>query len=430
MTVEDRGARDGRAWATPGAVLVFALSTTVLIVVFWVFSRQPWSMLDLHVYLWGGSAAEHRSIDPYVHTYLRSGLRFTYTPLAAGIFSLLADMRPHAVSAALTAVSIAALVAVLWLTWGSLQRGDTQHRLRATLAAAAVALWLEPVRQTLSFGQVNLVLMAVVVADLLLADTRWWKGVGVGLAAGFKLTPLIFVPYLILTRRYRAAAVAMITFGVTVGGSALLFPQAVEHYWFDGLFLNASRVGNVRYIGNQSLYGAIERLAGSATAARPYQLAAAAIVGAAGLALAAWASRRGDEMIGILTCAVTGLLVSPVSWSHHWVWVAPALVVLADLATRRLPGPAGRQLSRIGWVGIGVVLVVFSGVLWTVPASAVQGRTMTGSEQVVGDLYVLAGLVALGVIASVLALDQYRQRHRTTLSGTGPPLPVRLEPNG
>jgi alpha-1,2-mannosyltransferase len=405
---------------------LFALSTILLVGIFAAFSRQAWSMLDLHVYLWGGSAAEHRSTDPYAHTYLRSGLRFTYTPLAASIFALLADMRPQAVVALVSAVSVASLVAVVWLTCGSLQLGDGQRRLRATLAVAAVALWLEPVRQTLSFGQVNLVLMAVVVADLMLADRRWWKGAGIGIAAGFKLTPLIFVPYLILTRRFRAAAVATVTFGLTVAGSALLLPRAAEDYWFDGLFLSSGRVGNVRYIGNQSLYGAIERLAGSAAAARPYQIAAAAIVSIVGLALAAWASRHGAEMAAILTCAITGLLVSPISWSHHWVWVAPALVVLADLATRASAAPAAR---RFGWAGVGVVLILFSGVLWTVPASAAQGTAMTGAEQVIGDLYVLAGLAALGVMAG-LAVAQYRQRHRNTLAGTGSPLPMRLEPDG
>lgn len=429
MSADDRGTRQWRAWATPGAVLVFALSLTLLIAVFAAFSRQPWSMLDLHVYLWGGSAVQHRSTDPYVHTYLHSGLRFTYTPLAAGIFSLLADLRPQGVAALVTAASVASLVAVVWLTWGALQRGDSQHRLRATLAVAAVALWLEPVRQTLSFGQVNLMLMAVVVADLLQADSRRWKGVGVGLAAGFKLTPLIFVPYLILTRRYKAAAVATATFGLTVAGSGLILPQAVEHYWFDGLFLNTGRVGNVRYIGNQSLYGAIERLAGSAAAARPYQVAAAGIVGIVGLALAAWASRHGEEMVGILACAVTGLLVSPVSWSHHWVWVAPVLVVLADLATRPSAGPAARQVRRVGWAGVGAVLIVFTGVLWIVPAGAVQGFAMTGAEQAVGDLYVLAGLAALGVIAG-LAMAQYQHRRRDAVAGTRSSLPVRLEPNG
>ena len=125
---------------------------------------------------------------------------------------------------------------MLWLTWGALERWRTGGRLGATLGLGAVALWLEPVRQTLSFGQVNLLLMLLIVADLCLPDSRWWKGVGVGLAAGFKLTPLIFIPYLLLTRRFRAAAVAPAIFALTIavsvvaaarGGGALLVRWAV-----------------------------------------------------------------------------------------------------------------------------------------------------------------------------------------------------------
>jgi alpha-1,2-mannosyltransferase len=408
MTPGDRDGQPGRTRATPAAVLLFATSLAVLVTAYQVFSRQPWSMLDLRVYLWGGSILHH-SPDPYTHTYLDSGLQFTYTPLAAGFFALMAVVSPHVLKGVVTAGSILSLLAVLWLTWGALERWSSRRRLGATLAVAAVAIWLEPVRQTLSFGQVNLVLMLVIVADLCLPDSCWWKGMGVGLAAGFKLTPLVFVPYLLLTRRFRAAAVAAATFALTVVGSAVVLPTAAEHYWSDGLFLNPDRIGNVRFIGNQSLYGALARLLGSASSARPYQLAAAALVGTAGLLLAAWASRRGEEIIGILVCALTGLLISPVSWSHHWVWVAPMLVVLADLAMRP-PLPAARLARWARWAGTAAIVVLFSGLLWTVPARAAPGKVMSGGEQIVGDLYVLAGLAGLCVVAGLLALAQRAER--------------------
>ncbi len=419
MTAGDHDGQAGRAWGTPAAALLFAVSIAVLVTAFQVFSRQPWSMLDLRVYLWGGSILHH-SPDPYSQTYLDSGLRFTYTPMAAGFFALMAGISPHLLKGLVTAGSIVSLLAVLWLTWGTLEHWDSRRRLGATLAVAAVALWLEPVRQTLSFGQVNLVLMLVIVADLCMPDSCWWKGAGVGLAAGFKLTPLIFVPYLLLTRRFRAAAVASATFALTVAGSAAILPAATEHYWSDGLFLDPNRVGNVRFIGNQSLYGAIERLLGSPAAARPYQLAAAAAVGTAGLLLAAWASRRGEEIVGILVCALTGLLISPVSWSHHWVWVAPILVVLADLATRQSL-PAARLVRRACWLGFAAVVVLFSGLLWTVPTRAAEGKYMSGYQQLVGDLYVLAGLAGLGVIAGLLAWVQHTERlgSPTAAEGTG-----------
>jgi alpha-1,2-mannosyltransferase len=401
---DDRSAPVRTRKTLVGAVL-FATSLALFLAVFQVFPRHPWSMLDLHIYLWGGTLIRH-SQDPYVHVY-QPRLNFTYTPMAAGVFALLAALRLSAVKLLVVATSIASLVGVLWLTWGALGRERSAARIGATLAAAAVALWIEPVRQTLSFGQVNLVLMLIIVADLCLPDTRWWKGVGVGLAAGFKLTPLIFIPYLLLTRRFRAAAVATATFAVTVLGSFVLLPTAAHHYWLDGLFLNPARLGNVHFVGNQSLYGALLRLLGTATAARPYQLLADVLVGVAGLALAALASRRGQEMIGVLVCALTGLLVSPVSWTHHWVWIAPMLVVLADVATRPPSLAAAASWRRSCWLGLAAVAAVFSGVLWLVPSTGrhppVQGYVMTGPQQLIGDLYVLAGLGGLGVVAVLLA---------------------------
>jgi alpha-1,2-mannosyltransferase len=393
--------------AAPAAVL-FVLSLALLVILFQTLSSQPWSMLDLRVYLWGGALVRH-SQDPYLYSYDHY-LHFTYTPEAAGFFALISHINVQVVKGLVTAASIASLLGALWMTSGALERWRTGGRLGVTLGIGAVALWLEPVRQTLSFGQVNLLLMVLIIADLCLPDSRWWKGAGVGLAAGFKLTPLVFIPYLLLTRRFRAAAVATATFALTIAVSVALLPRASEHYWFDGLFLNPHRLGNVAYVGNQSLYAALVRLCGSPAAAQPYQLAVVAVVGTGGLLLAAWASQRGQEMVGILVCALTGLLVSPVSWSHHWVWIAPILLVLADLATRPLPLPHARRWRLACWVGIAVVAAVFSGVLWTVPSPAVQGRVMTGPEQFVGDLYVLAAILGLAVVAGLLALARHWDR--------------------
>jgi alpha-1,2-mannosyltransferase len=399
-----------RARAVAPAAALFVAALTLLVVLFQTLSSQPWSMLDLRVYLWGG-ALVRQSHDPYLYSYAHY-LHFTYTPEAAGFFALVSLVSVPVVKGVVAAASIAALLGALWITAGTLPRWRTGGRLGATLAIGAVALWLEPVRQTLSFGQVNLVLMILIVADLCLPDSRWWKGVGVGLAAGFKLTPLIFIPYLLLTRRFRAAAVATATFALTILASLALLPRAAEHYWLDGLFLNPHRLGNVAYVGNQSLYGALLRLSGSPAAARPYQIAAVAVVGIGGLLLAAWASRRGQEILGILVCALTGLLVSPVSWSHHWVFVAPMLMVLVDLATRPVALSRPRLWQLACWVGIALIGALFSGVLWVLrsagPAPPVQGHVMTGGEQFIGDLYVLAGVVGLGLIAGLLVLSRRR----------------------
>ncbi len=163
-------------------------------------------------------------------------------------------------------------------------------------------------------------------------------------------------------------------------------------------------------MGNQSLYGAALRLLVTAAAARPYQLLADVVIGVTGLALAAWASHRGQEIVGVLVCALTGLLVSPVSWTHHWVWIAPMLAVLADFSTRPPSLTVAARWRRACWFGLAAMTLVFSGVVWGVPATAVQGYVMTAPEQLLGDLYVLAGLGGLGVIAALLVYARRRDQ--------------------
>jgi alpha-1,2-mannosyltransferase len=395
-----------------------------------VYGANPgrlWSMIDLQIYRWGGQLVVH-SGNLYGSQFEHTNLYFTYTPMAAAIFAVLSGLGQSALKLLVTAVSIAALIGTLWFAWGKLGYRASAGRLGAALGVAGVALWLEPVQQTLQFGQINLVLMVIIVADLCSADSRWHKGIGVGIAAGIKLTPLIFTPYLLLTRRFRAAAVSVATFVATIVASLVLLPRQSHQFWLDRLFLNSSRVGNLAYVGDQSLNGTLSRLAGSAAAARPYWLVCALVVGAAGLVLAAWTSRRGHEMPGILICALTGLLVSPVSWSHHWVWVAPGLVALTDLAVRGGTAARGRRWA-IGWGGVAGFVALFlaypltmnngapggplipQGLIWTVSGAALQGTGAHGLELLTGNLYTVAGLALLCLVGAVLV----KTRHAAAL---------------
>jgi len=455
MTAEDRATGDaartdtgGSAWSgsRPGAAdrkvpnwllaagaVAFAVSVGGFAAVVVAHPAELWSMTDLHVYLWGGRLAR-RTGTPYLGGYEIFSVRlfFTYPPIAAAVFEAVSYLPVAVVKWLITGASVASLAAVIWLSWGKLGYCRSAGRLGATLLVAAVALWLEPVQQTLAFGQVNLVLMLIVVADLCLPDSNWLKGVGVGLAAGFKLTPLIFIPYLLLTRRYRAAAVALGVFGLTIAASYQLLPKAAREFWSGRLVLRVGRVGNIAYVGNQSLYGAVIRLFGSA--ARPSWLIAATLTGVAGLLLGAWLSRRGQELAGILTCALTGLLVSPVSWSHHWVWVAPVLVAVTELAVRVGAAVKSRPRLVADWVAVAAVglavLAVLAlyiaypfhaspgaprlpaGLIWTVPQPALQGRRMTGYQELIGNLYVLAGVVGLAAVAVWLLAQVPRRAWR------------------
>jgi alpha-1,2-mannosyltransferase len=365
---------------------------------------QRWNMLDLQIYRWAGLVVRH-SGDLYASHFPHYRLRFTYPPMAALIFAALPVGSLSALKWLVTVASVACLAVTLWLTLGTLGYRRSAGRIAAALAAAGVALWLQPVQDTLVLGQVNLILMLVVLADLCLPDTAWFKGIGVGLAAGFKLTPLIFVAYLLLTRRFRAAGVSLAVFTLTIVGSLILLPGQAGQFWFGGLFLDSNRAGNNAYVSNQSLHGALARLLGE-TAAQPYWLGSSVIIGVLGLLLAAWAARRQHEITGILTCALTGLLISPISWSHHWVWVAPALVVAADRA-RRSRWTHWRQWAA--WCGVAALAAPFFTLPEVlVPASVAQGKGADGLQLLTGDLYVIAGLAALCFVGFFLTTHERR----------------------
>jgi alpha-1,2-mannosyltransferase len=352
-------------------------------------------LVDLHVYRLGGDVVLHGG-DLYSVRWAR--LPFTYPPFAAVVFAPVATL-PWALAVALLLVATAiALPATFYLalrlapfpSW--LRRADAA---RLALAVATAAIWLEPARSTLSYGQVNVLLAAAILADLALPDSAKLKGAAIGLAAGIKLTPAIFVLYLLVTRRYRAAGVAAATFGATIAIGYVVLPAGSAHYW-DLTFLRSQRVSPVQNDTNQSLLGAIARDIGQVPG--PAWLLAVAAVAVGGLWLAARASRRGDEAIGFGFCAVTGLLVSPISWTHHWVIALPALVVAAVSAWRlratrpraaaaRLAGIAA--LAVIGWLSLAR----------RVPGSPASWLHLGWLWLMVSQLYVLSAIVVLGIAA-------------------------------
>ncbi len=314
--------------------------------------------VNLGVYRSGGLIVRH--VRPWYNPHLAAPLydwpgyenlhlKFTYPPFAAVVFAVVSLIPWRVLPPLSVAVNIAALLAALWFTFGGLgyRRGLT--RLGATLLTAAAVFWTEPVIRTLYLGQVNLVLMALIIWDLCQPDTRrsgasrWWKGAGVGVAAGIKLVPLIFIPYLLLTRRFRAAAVACAAFAATVAAGFVVAPADSARWWLGGLFFNGGRTGFVGWEGNQSLRALLTRLAGSVAGAEPVWLAVALVTAVAGLACAALLDRAGHPLPGLLACALTGLLISPISWDHHWVWIVPGVAVAAAYAVRAMRAPAGSR---------------------------------------------------------------------------------------
>jgi alpha-1,2-mannosyltransferase len=403
----------------------FAL-TIGLYVVYGVIHPASWTLdpVDLAVYRSGGLIVRQVRPDfnPAVYAPLYQwggygglGLKFTYTPFAAIVFALISFIPWSVLPKLSMAVNVAALVAALWFTFRGLGYPG-RARAAATLLASAAVFWTEPVVRTLYLGQVNLVLMALIIWDLTQPDTarsRWWKGAGVGIAAGIKLVPLVFIPYLLLARKFRQAAMATAGFGFTVAVGFIIGRHDSVKWWFGGLFFQGGRTGFTGWEGNQSLRGLITRLAGSVAAGAPASLWIAALMGVIGVLAAAVLHQSGRPVYGWVLCALTGLLVSPISWDHHWVWMVPALVAFVDTAVR-----SGRARRWAAWAAAGAVLAVFAdwpgqvpgdgslvprGVLPLVygPGEHPYGQLYHwhGSELILGNAYVLAGLVLFGALA-------------------------------
>jgi alpha-1,2-mannosyltransferase len=266
----------------------------------------------------------------------------------------------------------------------------------------------------LGYGQINLLIALLVVGDLARPDRGRGKGALIGLAAGLKLTPLIFVPYLLFSRRPRAACIALGTFAATIAAGYAVLPGDSGRFWGDGLFVNPQRVGGSYVPVNQSLRGLILRLDPSFGTGRI--LAIAAIVGLAGISLAVLASRRGDEAMGFSLCALTGLLVSPVSWTHHWTLAVPALLLLGIRVVHRR--------SRTEIVAVAAVLLLgysYLPKLMANPALAPSGGFPVWWT-LVSASYVLIGSMALGLAGAlqirraVTALSTRRSASRRDLA--------------
>jgi alpha-1,2-mannosyltransferase len=364
---------------------------------------RPWhGESDLAVYR--GAVAwwfQHRPL--YSFRLRGTPYGFTYPPFAAYL------MRPWAwlgQTRAMVLNEMASVVALVATTWWLIRPVASRHGWPAwtTLAVAVPsAYFLEPVRETLGLGQVNLYLAALVLLDVeALRRGRRFAGVGIGLATAIKLTPALFIPYLLITGRRRAAGVATGTFLAAAGLAFGLSPSTSVQYWTHTMF-QTSRVGPTGAVANQSLLGLLTRLAG---AHLPHGIAWA-VLGAVlvlGLARARSAHRRGDELVGVVLAGLTACLVSPISWTHHLYWIVPAVLVLVDLAAGTPPAVrAGSRPRRrpevtaaLASIAALVVFLVFaSSVVWyfTTPAGSMRG---TGPVAVLGaDAYVV---VMLGLL--------------------------------
>ncbi|XVS67919.1 glycosyltransferase 87 family protein [Actinosynnema sp. CA-299493] len=380
----------------------------------------PFWMIDLAVYRGAGQAvlAGHRLYETGFH----NGMLFTYTPFAAVVAVPTALLPVMATHFTWTAAGYLALGASIWLVL-RITGATTARRNTALLVAActAGASLLAPVQLNVLLGQVNLLLMALILLDFLPSLPERYRGIATGIAAGIKLTPLFFIAYLFFTGRRRAAYQALAAFAATVlVGFALLLPDS-RAYWLQGTFFDTTRISPNNLVVNHSLSGFFARLAGEGTAPG-WALPVAAVVAVGCLAGAVWAHRRGQDVVGVLVIAFGAQLVSPITWVHHAVWVVPALVWLATATWRRATAlPRVLLVLAAAWYAMPLWIIGMNG-----PSEAVPfGFTPWG------NLFVtLTGIVTPAAIAIAL-LPVWLPRLRPARTGRDEPAtvePARVEP--
>ena len=381
-----------------------------------LFGHIPYR-IDIEVYRMGGEAWLHgRSLyagDATFMTKIGLGLPFTYPPLAAIVFSPFAWVSLSAASVIITAITLALVLLSTWIVltrlevWpaSTLTREPAWLR-RAWLAAGIVALavmYLEPIDANFAFGQINVVLMTLVIADCVPRRTPWPRGMLLGVAIALKLTPAVFLLYFVLRRDGRAALTAAGTFvAASLLGCLLAWRDSLE-YWTTTI-RHTDRIGSAALNTNQNIAGALARLGlDKSTHFLLWTLACFAV-----LAVTIWAVRRvlaADEPTLALMCvALFGLMVSPVSWSHHWVWALPTVIAAAVAAYRR------RNLA------LGLVTVAGVGLMMWIPLELLpkhHEETASWWRQLLGMSYVwwaLAMIVVAGLTVSTGVASPRRSR--------------------
>jgi alpha-1,2-mannosyltransferase len=348
--------------ARPGGRVAVAVCLVVATAVFLATVPLFRGFFDVGVYY--GAVGEWIHHGGRIYDYLRPGTRygFTYPPFAA------VSMLPMALVSWPVAVAISLVLSVVASAWvlhwlvGPLVRREGWRRWFAFVVIGCLFGLFEPVRDTFTFGQVNLLLVALVLADArLLATGRGrYAGIGIGLATAIKLTPALFIGYLLITGRRRQAAVAAGTAAGATLLAAAVDPEASRAFWTRALW-DTGRVGELGYVSNQSVQGVLSRLRPEDTGHTVWLVCVAAV-------LAVWAYRAraavraGDDRAGFALTGLAACLVSPVTWVHHLVWIVPALIVLIDTAL--LPDPWGRRRRGPLTLCAAMYVVLCSSVVW------------------------------------------------------------------
>jgi alpha-1,2-mannosyltransferase len=364
----------------------------------------PWqpSTIDLQVYVYAvKDMLAGRDIFETTTPFWK--LYFIYPPIAAILMTPLA-LGPYVFW------QVVWTGGLVWAQQSVLKRCGAPRGWKLGLLGIAVVLAVEPIRTTIGYGQVNTMLMALVVADLLPdrpeQGRRIPQGILIGLAAAIKLTPALFVIFMFLIGKRRAAISAIISLAVFTGiGTILLFGESVV--FFGGLSGGDTRTASPLYTGNQSLLGVFFRLGDSSRTTTVLGLAVAGVVAVLGCLVAAYWWANNEKVFAVAIVGITTCLASPLSWTHHYVWILPmGMAVLS-------PG-VPRWARYVG--GLWVLWVCACLPLAVLPYAGGRERQFDVLQQLVANLGPILGVVLLVGLAWQLVVTTRVQSMPTTAS--------------
>ncbi|MBM7492809.1 alpha-1,2-mannosyltransferase [Micromonospora luteifusca] len=373
--------------------------------------------LDLKIYMsavdWW--RAGHPLYDYVQPDRVQGELYFTYPPFSALLLWPFGLLKLDATVTIFTVLTVLALVLTTrWLVTPIIARHDLP-RAFTLIVAVLLVLAVESTRETITFGQINMLLVVLILADLLYAvpQARRWAGVGVGLATALKLFPGIFIVYLLATRRWRAAAVASVTAAAATLLAAAVAPGDSWRFWTHELWAT-DRVGRTDYVGNQSLFGLLSRFTAPEKPDRLLWLLLVAVVAVYGLWRASRAARAGDLLTGLTLTGLVGSLASPITWTHHIYWFVPAVVLLADAALSANRPDEGRRRRWLAGLALGTTALTIYGMVTFHDWGTDPVRTHGPVDFVIHNGYVLLSvllLVALPVRSGTVRLGPLRSTH-------------------
>ena len=405
----------------------FACLSLVMMLAALVLACYPAIRLDIEIYRIGAQTWLDGS-DLYgklADTHHGFPMPFTYPPLAAVLFAPLTLLSLIPATALFNLLCLIALTGVVWVVVRRMTTMDRLASLWLTFAVTALCAFLGPNLRGFVLGQINIILMALVLVDAFVVPPKY-RGWLTGLAVSIKLTPAVFGLYWLVKWDWKRIIAMGASVVVCTGLGFLLAPADSIKYWGSVLW-DPSRIGGQAYAGNQSFTGELFRLGIMDATGRGKMVWAVLVV----LALA-WIAvvvtrlrRQGHDFLALVACGFFGLLASPVSWDHHWTWVTILLVVLGFHAMSFAEDPpTGRSEAEksgediqpkqeahslhttqartkkvlLGLVVSGLVCFALAPVMLPVPQEDGRELSWTWWDHIVGNLFlawVLIFLVAL-----------------------------------